>query len=169
MLPVPVNAVQVRCYKTESFLLVFDDRAEVDRVLHTPPPTAYLILVFRRWQRQHGALFSPLYFKVLLVSDKVLTHVWPEVAQQIVGSSCLIFDVALSSASGEYMSHFLATAWSLHPDLIPSEVGCVAPEPEEPSVVGLGDHPQQAEHALVQGLCKGNRGSQLHSAFRFFR
>jgi hypothetical protein len=49
MLPVPVNAVQVRCYKTESFLLVFDDRAEVDRVLHTPPPTAYLILVFRRW------------------------------------------------------------------------------------------------------------------------
>jgi hypothetical protein len=104
-----------------------------------------------------------------LASDKVLTHVWPEVAQQIVGSSCLIFDVALSSASGEYMSHFLATAWSLHPDLIPSEVGCVAPEPEEPSVVGLGDHPQQAEHALVQGLCKGNRGSQLHSAFRFFR
>jgi hypothetical protein len=34
------------------------------------------------------------------------------------------------------MSQFLAAAWSLHPDLIPIEVGCVVPEPEEPSVVG---------------------------------
>jgi hypothetical protein len=34
------------------------------------------------------------------------------------------------------MSEFLAVAWSLHLDLIPSEVGCVIPEPKEPSIVG---------------------------------
>jgi hypothetical protein len=34
------------------------------------------------------------------------------------------------------MSEFLAVAWSLHLDLIPSEVGCVILEPKEPSIVG---------------------------------
>jgi hypothetical protein len=32
------------------------------------------------------------------------------------------------------MSQFLAVAWVVHPDLIPNEVGCVVPEPQEPFV-----------------------------------
>jgi hypothetical protein len=131
---VPAEAVQVHRYKAESFLLIFNDRAEADRVLHAPH---HLTLVFRRWQRQHGAQFSPLYFKLLLAIENVPAHVWSlEVAHQIVGSSCLIFDVAPCSISATDMSQFMAATWTLHPDLIPSEVGCVVPEPEEPSEVG---------------------------------
>jgi hypothetical protein len=33
------------------------------------------------------------------------------------------------------MSSFLVVAWTQHPDLIPTEVGCVVPEPDEPSII----------------------------------
>jgi hypothetical protein len=74
---------------------------------------------------------------VLLVISNVPTHVWSlEVAHQVVGSSYLIFDVSPISREGTDMSKFIVAAWSLHLDLIPSEVGCIVPEPEEPSIVG---------------------------------
>jgi hypothetical protein len=34
------------------------------------------------------------------------------------------------------MSRSFVVAWSKHPNLIPMEVGCIVPEPMEPSVVG---------------------------------
>jgi hypothetical protein len=59
------DAVQVRRFHAEGFLLVFHDWAVVDRVLHAEPPEgAVLHLIFRRWHRQLGALFSPMFFKV---------------------------------------------------------------------------------------------------------
>jgi hypothetical protein len=57
-------------------------------------------------------------------------------AQTIVDSSCLIFDASSASADGSDMSHFLAAAWAMYPDLIPNEVGCVVPEPVEPFIEG---------------------------------
>jgi hypothetical protein len=56
--------VEVNRYKEESFLMIFQDKHEVDRVLHSPQPVVDLFLVL---------------------------------AQQIVGSSCLIFDASPSS------------------------------------------------------------------------
>jgi hypothetical protein len=53
----------------------------------------------------------------------------------VVGSSCLVFETAPSSADGSDMSRFLAVVWTIHPDLIPREVGCVIPEAVEPFVV----------------------------------
>jgi hypothetical protein len=50
----------------------------------------------------------------------------------VVGSSCLVFETAPSSADGSDMSRFLAVVWTIHPDLIPREVGCVIPEAVEP-------------------------------------
>jgi hypothetical protein len=130
------DAVQVRRFHAEGFLLVFHDRAVADRVLHAEPPEgAVLHLIFRRWHRQLGALFSPMFFKVLLSIENIPTHVWSmEVAQTIVGSSCLIFDASPASADGSNMSQFLAVAWVVHPNLIPNEVGCIVPEPQEPFV-----------------------------------
>jgi hypothetical protein len=69
-------AVQVRRYHAEAFLLVFQDRQEADRVLHTNPPEgADLRLVLRRWQRQSGALFKPMFFKILLSIENILAHI----------------------------------------------------------------------------------------------
>jgi hypothetical protein len=56
--------------------------------------------------------------------------------QTIIGSACLIQDVALALAIKEDFSKYLVVAWVLHPDLIPNEVSCVVPEPKPPSDVG---------------------------------
>jgi hypothetical protein len=82
-------------------------------------------------------MFSPLLFKVLLAISNIPTHAWSmEMTQHIIDSSCLVFEVSPASLDRSDMSRFFAVAWSLHPDLIPNEVGCIFPEPEDPSVVG---------------------------------
>jgi hypothetical protein len=35
------------------------------------------------------------------------------------------------------MFEFLAVAWTVHPHLVPVEVGCIVPEPQEPFVERL--------------------------------
>jgi hypothetical protein len=94
-------------------------------VLHAHPPVGYeFVLIFAHYRWPTGAGFKPL-----------PAHAWSlETAQAIVGSSCLIFDVAPSSSSGDDLLAFWATAWAMHPDLIPTELGCIFPEPEEPFV-----------------------------------
>jgi hypothetical protein len=105
-------------------------------VLHSVPPRdAGLRLVFCRWRRQAGALFSPLRFKVLLVISNLPDHLWSvEVVQAIVGSY-LIFELVPQLVAREDMSRFYMVAWSRHPDLILVEVGCIVPEPAMPLVV----------------------------------
>jgi hypothetical protein len=52
------NAVQVHRYRNDSFLLVFADRRDADRVLHASTVEgADLLLVFRKWHCQAGASF----------------------------------------------------------------------------------------------------------------
>jgi hypothetical protein len=128
--------VMVKWYKMGGFLLVFSDRRVADRILHAAQPAdAALTIRFSPWTRQAGALFSPLRFKVLLSIDNIPAHVWSmDTAQVILGSSCLVFDAVPSSRSGEDLSRFLVAARAIHPSLIPEEVGCVNPEPEEPFV-----------------------------------
>jgi hypothetical protein len=96
-----------------------------------------LVLIFQRWRRQSGALFAPLRYKVLLIVDNITAHIWSvQMVQEIIGSSCLIFEPALTSAEGSDLSQFMVVAWVVDPDLIPQEVGCVIPELEGSSVVG---------------------------------
>jgi hypothetical protein len=52
----------------------------------------------------------------------------------MIGSSCLVFEVAPSSLEQTDLSSFLVVAWTRHPDLIPNEVGCSVSEPVEPFV-----------------------------------
>jgi hypothetical protein len=135
---VPSTAVQVHRYRYGSFLLLFQSRQVTDRVLHAQQsPNAELTLVFRWWQCQSSAHFQPLCFKVLMTIDNIPAHAWSlNMTQAIVHSSCLIFDSALNSSLASDMSEFLVVAWSMHPDLIPSEVICSILEPEEESQVG---------------------------------
>jgi hypothetical protein len=128
--------VQVYRSRPDDFLLIFIDRDVVDRVLHAPPPwDEELVLCFRWWVRQSGVLFLPLRIKVLLVIKNIMVHTWSlEMVQQVVGSSCLMFNATPRSLDGSDQSRFVAAAWALHPDLILVEVGCIIPEPEVPFV-----------------------------------
>jgi hypothetical protein len=135
---VEVSEVQVRRYHSDSFLINFSNSSMADRVLHASQPQgAELVLIFQRWRRQSGALFAPLRYKVLLIVENITAHIWPvQMVQEIIGSSCLVFEPALTSAEGSDLSQFMVVAWVVDPDLIPREVGCVIPEPEGSSVVG---------------------------------
>jgi hypothetical protein len=130
------EAFQVRRSFPDDFLVSFSDGKDLARMLHTKlVAEGGFSLFFRCWTRQARACFSPIYFKVLLSITRVPAHAWSvETAQPIVGLSCLIVEVSLRSLNGEDLSRYMAVAWCLHPDLIPTEVGCVIPEPEVPSV-----------------------------------
>jgi hypothetical protein len=120
-------------YKFGSFLVLFSDRSTstISCMLTPPPTTTTMRLHFNYWCFQARAIFSPLHYKVLLVIENMLAHVWSwGVAQSIISSSCLIFDTLLGMVSRSDMSILLATAWAIHPNLILVEVGCVMPEPE---------------------------------------
>jgi hypothetical protein len=62
-----------------------------------------------------------------------------DVVQQILGSPCNVFEVLPCSAASFDLSRYMVVAWTMHPERIPMEAGCVVPKPEEPSVVG--QHP----------------------------
>jgi hypothetical protein len=80
-------------------------------------------------------LFNPFRYKVLLSVSNVPAHIWSvETIQEIIGSSCLVFEVAPSSSGRFDLSSFLVVAWACRPDLIPTEVVCSIPEPVEPFV-----------------------------------
>jgi hypothetical protein len=53
-----------------------------------------------------------------------------------MGSSCKNFETSPSSVVGTDLYSYLVVAWTMHLDLIPTEVGCVVMELEGPSVVG---------------------------------
>jgi hypothetical protein len=56
-------------------------------------------------------------------------HTWSiSTSQEVLGSSALIFNVALASAMASDLSQFLVTTWARHPDLIPNEIGGIVPE-----------------------------------------
>jgi hypothetical protein len=56
-------------------------------------------------------------------------HTWSiSTSQEVLGSSALIFNVALASAMASDLSQFLVTTWVRHPDLIPNEIGGIVPE-----------------------------------------
>jgi hypothetical protein len=91
------------------------------------------VLIFQRWRQQTSALFSPLCFKVLRSITNISTHGWSvDLAQGVLGSSCLIFEMAPCSLDPSDMSSFLTVARALHPEPIPLEVGCAILEPVEP-------------------------------------
>jgi hypothetical protein len=133
---VSADEVQVHLYRTGFFLLCFHDGAMADQIYHVPwPPSTDLTLIFNCYTRQTGALFSPLRFNALISIENLPAHTWLiSIAQEVLGSSTLIFDVPPASAMTSDLSKFLVAAWSRHPDLIPNEVGSIVLEPVVPFV-----------------------------------
>jgi hypothetical protein len=95
--------VWIRRYRAGSFLLSFRDGAVANRVLHAPrPPSSDITLIFSRFTRQAGALFLSLCYKVLISIKNIPAHTWLiPTAQEVLGSSVLIFDGALSASASD--------------------------------------------------------------------
>jgi hypothetical protein len=123
-------------YHPVDFLICFTSRQSVDRVLHALAlEGAEIMLIFQHWHQQAGALFSPLCFKVLLSISNILAHTWSaELAQVVLGSSCLVFEMMSHLLDHSDMTSYLVIAWALHLELIPSEVGYAIDEPVEPFI-----------------------------------
>jgi hypothetical protein len=106
-------------------------------VLHQQPPeTSGIKLIFQCWRRHAGALFAPLRYKVFLSITNIYALVWSEeIVQEIPGSSCKVFESSHASIEGSDLSSYLVVAWTQHPDLILTKVGCIVPA-DEPFIVG---------------------------------
>ncbi|CAL5033832.1 unnamed protein product [Urochloa decumbens] len=147
--------VEVRLYRPDDFLLVFRRRTDADRVLHADPPASSAFrLTFRRWRWEARAVSEPMLFKVLLDMKGIPGHLWElDVAQRIVGSSCLIIQAAPDVESRRNMRTFTVAAWAAHPDLIPEEVVVIVPEKEAPFSPGnLFLRPEELIHSSKSTL-----------------
>jgi hypothetical protein len=133
------HKVQVRRAHPDDFILIFSTTPLAARVFLAPPPQEVeFVLRFRCWHKQSRALFSPLWYKVLLAIDNIPAHAWsPSLMQAIISSSCLNFEVTSSSVNRVDLSRFFIMAWAIHPDLILNEVGFMIPKPKEPFQEGV--------------------------------
>lgn len=74
-------------------------------------------------------------YKVLLSIKNIPAHDWSvDMAQTIVGSSCLCVQLVPATASNVDISSYNVVAWCGDPDRIPLEVDCSIPEPKEPFI-----------------------------------
>jgi hypothetical protein len=99
-------------YHMVDFLILFISRQSVDWVLQAPAlEGAEFMLFFQHLHRQAGALFSLLCFKVLLSITNIPVHAWlAELAQAVMGSSCLVFNTVPCSLDRSDMSSYLVIA-----------------------------------------------------------
>lgn len=87
-------------------------------------------LYFRQWNRQAQAVHSVLSFRVSLVLEGIPPHAWDrEVAEDLLGSSCLVDMVAPETSARRDLSAFRLSAWTADPDAIPSLRWLAIPEP----------------------------------------
>uniref|UniRef100_A0A452ZPK7 DUF4283 domain-containing protein n=1 Tax=Aegilops tauschii subsp. strangulata TaxID=200361 RepID=A0A452ZPK7_AEGTS len=123
--------LSVHCYRPEDFLVVFA-RQEHRNLVAARPFIDHngMRLYFRQWNRQAQAVHSMLSFKVSLVLEGIPPHAWDrEVAEDLLGSSCLVDMVAPETSARRDLSAFRLSAWTADPDAIPSLRWLAIPEP----------------------------------------
>jgi hypothetical protein len=104
----------------------FANRSVMDRVLHAPPPEGARVTLVFYWWCQSVAIHHQHLCSHLVGGCRAADY-WLFL-QGFQGSAKL---------SRRYRSlSFTVVTWTMHPDLILTEVGCVVPEPEEPSMAG---------------------------------
>jgi hypothetical protein len=132
-LPHADREVHVHRSWPNDFLPILHDIRVADRVLHAPPLVGGVHSPISLFMLQSLVLFSLLWYKVVLTIDNMPVHAWLlQTLQLIIGSACQNFEINPVSLNKMDLSRFFMVAWAIHPNLIPIEVGCVSPEPEEP-------------------------------------
>lgn len=123
--------VSVIRYHPEDFLVVFGRAEHRSRVSALPfLEHGGVRLYFRPWNRQAQAVHAMMGFKVRLEVEGIPPHAWErEVAEHLLGSSCLVDEVAPETSSRSDLASFKFTAWTADPEVIPSLHWLAMPEP----------------------------------------
>jgi hypothetical protein len=131
-----IDDVEARQFPPDDFLLVFQRRIDVDRVLHGEPPAgAPFRLSFMRWRSEARASVVPMLYKVLLDPVGIPVHPWDmDTTQKIVQSSSLVIQAAPTTLSMRGMRTFTVVTWCIDPILVSEQVVLVVPDKEAPYV-----------------------------------
>ncbi|XBI98304.1 hypothetical protein VPH35_018555 [Triticum aestivum] len=132
-LDIPPDLVSVHRHRPKDFLVVFAS-AELRNRVSACPIVAFEgdRLFFRPWNRQSQAVHAMFGFKVWLEIEGIPPHAWDRsVVEELLGSSCKVDSVAPETCSRADLSSFKLSAWTAHPQGIPTLRWLVVPEPGE--------------------------------------
>lgn len=118
-------------YRPEDFLVVFGQAEHRNRVSALPfLEHRGIRLYFWPWNKQAQVVHAMFGYKVHLVLEGILPHAWERnVVEQLLGSACLVDEVAPETASHADLAAFKVTAWVADPEAIPSLRWLAIPEP----------------------------------------
>ncbi|CAL5062190.1 unnamed protein product [Urochloa decumbens] len=115
-----------------SFLIICNSQGARDCVLGMSPiPLASTSLSILPWTRVRRASSRVLYFKVGLEIDGIPEHAWDiDTARQLLDRHAWVERLDHATASKEDMTTFKLTAWTEHPNRIPTNMTLSVAEPE---------------------------------------
>ncbi|TVU27763.1 hypothetical protein EJB05_19264, partial [Eragrostis curvula] len=128
------TAVAVHAYQPEDWLIMFQEPADLLRVMRTPCiPVASFHLTVKRWSRLGQAESLPLRYQVRVSMTGIPAHLWLfSTARHVLGSSCNVTSMAPETETKANVGEFKVLASCVHPNLIPAEKWTLLPEPGAP-------------------------------------
>ncbi|XP_044367669.1 uncharacterized protein [Triticum aestivum] len=123
--------VSIHRHRPEDYLVIFPRAEDRNRVSNMPVMEHRGVrLYFRQWIRQAQAVHAAFQFKVKIVMEGIPPHAWErEVAETLLGSSCMVDVIEPETCSRSDLSAFRLTAWTAQPEEIPSLRWLAVPEP----------------------------------------
>jgi hypothetical protein len=126
------EALRVAVAALEDFLLFLSDSAMADRVFNGGAPLqgAGFSLFFKRWTRLANAEAVTLPVATDVELRGIPAHAWEwSTAQHILGGSCWVHSLHADTVARRDLLVFLASAWCLWPDLLPTAMKLLIPAP----------------------------------------
>lgn len=110
----------VHAYRPEDFLVVFARQEDRNRLGQSPTLRHLGVRAFfRQWNRQSHAVHAVMRYKVLVEMEGIPPRAWDRgVAEDLLGSSCIIDSVAPKTSSRLNLSSFKLSAWTTDPQTI---------------------------------------------------
>jgi hypothetical protein len=138
-LGIPAHRCSVHRYQPEDFLIVLATEELKSRVTSSPAiHHAGFSLFVRPWTRLAQATKVNNRQHVHLVLEGIPPHAWDkETAEELLGTSCVLEDLAPATREWSDLALFRLSAWTDNTEAIPPARTLVIPEPEEVDEVSL--------------------------------
>ncbi|KAM0837054.1 hypothetical protein ACQ4PT_061924 [Festuca glaucescens] len=132
-LGIRANGCSIHPYQPEDFIIVLVSDDLRRRVLSSPSiHHAGFSLFVKPWTRLAQATKVNQRMRVQLIMEGIPPHAWDrEVAEELLGSSCVVEELAPATRSRADVALFRLSAWTDNMDCIPPVRTLVIPEPEE--------------------------------------
>lgn len=110
-------------------------------------------MFFQPWNRQSQAVHAMFGFKVWLEIEGIPPHAWDRsVVEDLLGSSCKVDTVTSKTCSRADLASFKLSAWTAHPQGIPTMRWLAVPEPGEEAPLALLQYKTLIHLAAVKDL-----------------